>query len=237
MRRGSELILCEDLSVRNSSFRHEHIPDSLSLLILLALCVVGQTACQTQRQIAAWEGRFTEGNPREEYAAYVKGREENARLLRQAVAEAATMRIRVVFFQGKDKVIPLTAAEVSDVREMVAAAEDSPPRDYATWLEVQVGMMGADTDFQYGTLFEWGSADGKVVVSTGDAEYFMDDIALAGQYRTSSLRHPAFLVPSDTLKRWRSLPGLNIMRKKTAEPDGGNVCDKSCGVKCPNSAE
>lgn len=150
---------------------------SLSLLLLLALCVVGQTACRTQRQIAAWEGHFTEGNPREEYAAYVNVREENARLLRQAVAEAATMQIRIGLFYGKDKVIPLTAAEVSAVR----------------------------------------------------------DIALAGQYRTH-LRRPAFPVPSDTLKRWRSLPGLNIMRKKMAELDGGAVGEKSCGLKSPNPA-
>lgn len=72
----------------------------------------------------------------------------------------------------------------------------------------------------------------------------MDDIALAGQYRTH-LRRPAFLVPSDTLKRWRSLPSLNIMRKKMAELDGGAVGEKilrvemseSCGLKCQNSAE
>lgn len=73
---------------------------------------------------------------------------------------------------------PLTAEEVSAVREMVAAAEDSPPWDYATWLEVQVGMMGSDIDFQYYTCFEWVSADGKVVGSSGDAEYFLDDRAI-----------------------------------------------------------
>lgn len=49
----------------------------LALLLFLVLEVVGQTSCQTQRQIAAWEDRFAEGNPREEYAAYVKGREES----------------------------------------------------------------------------------------------------------------------------------------------------------------
>lgn len=149
---------------------------------------MGQLSCQTQRQIAAWEDRFAEGNPREEYAAYVKEREENARSLRQAVAEAATMRIRVIFFHGKDKVIPLTAEEVSAVREMVAAAEDSPPWDYATWLEVQVGMMGSDIDFQYNTCFEWVSADGKVVGSSGDAEYFLDDRAITARPPFSGLR-------------------------------------------------
>lgn len=79
-------------------------------------------------------------------------------------------------------------------------------------------MPGTYHDFQYDTCFEWISAEGKVTVSPGDSEDFMDNSALAGQYRTSSLRRPAFPVPSDTLKRWRSLPCLNTLRKKMAEP-------------------
>lgn len=156
--------------------------------------------------------------PQEEYEAYVKRFDgKSAQSLRHAAAEAVTIRIRISPDAGKQKerILPLTPAEVKEVREILAETEESPALDYSAWLRMKyAGPMSVI--YTYFTFMEFISDDGKELESFNVDRNYFGDAALVEHYRTQQTR-PALMLPTEALKRWQSLPCFDRLRKALEE--------------------
>ena len=191
----------------------------ISMLLLLALCAVGLSSCQTEeeRRISILEESYAGGNPREDYDAYVKKHGENARKLHRVAAAAETMRFRVLLSNAtvEEQIVPLTPEEVNAASEMPAEAEEPPVSDYLTWLSERT-RLPILVSYNYYHPLEFVAADGKGLDEYETVDEFVGDAALAERYRTDS-RRPLFMLPTETLKRWKSLPCFERLDKKIEE--------------------
>ena len=145
------------------------------------------------------------------YDEYVETHGDAAKKLREAAAEAATMRFHIYGgggpFRAVDEYLPLTAGEVQAVREILAEIEETPPHDFSGWLEIQHAdqFCPACVAPLYRKELEFVAASGEVLYAYGDHDGPIGDEAKAEEYRTAVSR-PNFMLPRASLARWKALP-------------------------------
>ena len=194
----------------------------MNKLIVLLLTTLSLTGCywsDEQRMVAELSEHLRSFDAEAAYAAYLKSHGEEARKLREAAADAATMRIHItghvpIEIAGSsagsteiDEYLPLTEDEVKEVREILAGLEQTPALDFDLWLlnkyDSYFGPQPAPPPFW--DIMEFVSADGKVLATFGSYASLYGDAAKAEEYRTKRYR-PTYMLPTADVARWKALP-------------------------------
>lgn len=198
-------------------------PSLPRFFLLLTLCAGGLSSCETaqhrmEREIAAAIPAF---HVQARYQSYLNRHGEEARRLREAAAGASSMRLHITSFYPKEEsaILPLSAAEARDVRELLAQIEETPCWDYQTWLEKTyadaVTGPWPSAPLCQSTL-EFVSSDGKVRHTFDGYDSTIGDTAHAKAYQTDRYK-PAFMLPSAALERWNKQPFLQRSKRKLDE--------------------
>ena len=198
------------------------------ILATSALCfAVGVGAlngCQTveQRMIAEISEVERDFDAEARYAAYLEKHGENARKLRETAASCSSMRFRIHggggVYQKVDEYLPLTAEEVPAVREILAQIEETPARDFSSWLKIQHEntVCPVYAPPPYFIEFQFVSSSGEVLHYFEGYDAPIGDKAKAEEYRTS-LSRPYYMLPTDSLRRWEELKFIKRVKAREAE--------------------
>jgi len=181
--------------------------------VLISLCAVslllpGCLQTVEQRMAADLQEVNSQFDAEAEYAAYVKKHGESARKLRESATAAATMRFRIHGggggFTKVDEYLPLTQDEVAAVREILTQIEETPARDFSSWLKIQHEnhICPVSAPPPYWLELQFVSAAGEVLYYWGDYNAPIGDKAKAEAYRTS-LSRPFYMLPAESLRRWK----------------------------------
>lgn len=176
--------------------------------VLLVLSSLLFSSCQIAEQ---WqEARKLD----EEYAQYVERCEkENETLvkLKKAAAEAAGAQIRIMHaYAGKsDIIIPLSAEELSMVREIIPHLQDMPALCREAWNKQQEAFQTMShanyfrfIDLEF--LNEKGEKTDELMLTAGfgTSEHAED------YRREFSLGSPLYMLPADDIRRFNALPAV-----------------------------
>lgn len=180
--------------------------------LLTALCPLILSSCQLAQQ---WqEARKLD----EQYTQYIErhqGESEALTALKKAAAEAALAQIRIIHASRgdlPDTVIPLSAEELSTVREIIPQLQDMPPLSRRAWDRMQADMqqMPLGPSFFTFTELEFQRENGdkinelSLTCGIGTCER-----AEAYRHRYTSLHTaPHYMLPAEVHKRFYSLPSV-----------------------------
>lgn len=198
-------------------------PSLPRLFLLPALCAAALSSCEStqhrmEREIAAVIPAF---HATARYQSYLSRHGEEARRLREAAAGASSMRLHITSFYPKEEsaILPLSAAEVRAVREILAQIEETPCWDYRMWLERQYAsaVTGPWPSAPLcGSTMEFVAADGKVLHRFDGYDSTIGDTARAASYQAARYR-PTFMLPAPALERWNKQPFLRRSKRKLDE--------------------
>lgn len=184
----------------------------IEFLLIAGLSLSGCTETIQQRMIAELEEADTTFDASSKYKEYLQHHGEDAQKLREAAAQAATIRIRihVYHYQGSiEETISLTEEEVKAVKEIMAEIQQTPPHSFDKWLEVEHFSQFVQMSVsQCWSVMEFVSAE-DTVLHTFQFNQMIGSTSREEAYKVGRELKPHYMLPDAALERWDSLNFIN----------------------------